>query len=204
MMLMPERYLQPASMLAPAKFQPIIYSGERVEISPEQALNEINRASLSTQNQIATLPDAQRAATLDSMDANNASAISKVTSETERYNAMARERESYENAKVKTEQSVSDAKAAAQYQSLMGRELESFEKDLQAQDNIRFQDQFGKWSAINQFNRSNALNPDVQFTGEGYEIAAPQFTAAPDVSALTKTETPKKKPKAKKGGRFKK
>ena len=169
-LLMPERDLLNPSFRAPIKFQPRIYSGERVEISPEQALSEINRSRIATQNQIDQLPDAQKAATLASMDANNVQAVSKILSETSRYNAQARERESYEDAQVRTRQSLADAQSAAQYQSLMGRELEGYEADLQNQSNIRFQDNFQKWLQINNLNRLNALNREVQFTGDGYEL----------------------------------
>lgn len=170
-LLTPGRQLLNPSFLAPMKFQPRIYSGERVEISPEQTLSEINRSKQATQQQLDQLPDAQRAATLASMDASNSQAISKVLSETSRYNAQARERESYEEAQAKTRQSVADAQAAAQYQQLMGRELEGFERDLQAQNNIRFQDQFQKWLYINQMNRNNQLSPDIWFDGQTYQVS---------------------------------
>jgi len=170
MVLLPERDLLNPTFRAPLKFQPRIYSGERVEINPEQALSEINRSRMATENQIDQLPDAQKAATLSSMDANNAQAVSKIIAETSRYNAQARERESYEDAQVKTRQSLADAQSAAQYQSLMGRELEGYEADLQNQSNIRFQDNFQKWMYINQLNRNNVLNPDISYDGSTYQV----------------------------------
>lgn len=196
LLLMPERMYQNPSFLAPMKFSPTIYTGERVEISPEQQLMEINRQQQATKEMLAQLPDAQRAATLSSMDANLATASSKAISDAERYNAQAREKESYENAEVKTRQSLADAQSAAQYQQLMGRELAGFDANMQAQNNMRFQDQFGKWSAINAYNRSNSLNPDITFTGSGYEVRNP----ADYIGNLLEQQ----KPQAKKGGRFNK
>lgn len=198
LMLFPERMLQNPTFYAPMKFTPTIYGGERVEVSPNQALSEINRQQTATQNQIMQLPDAQRAATLASMDANAVMATSKAVSDAEKYNAQARERESYENAEVKTKQSLADAQSAAQYQQLMGRELEGFENKLAAINNIRFADQTSKWMAINQLNRQNALNSDVVFTGEGYEVAPYQLN--PNFNTIPPTTKPKKKS----GGRFKK
>lgn len=196
LLLMPERMYQNPSFLAPMKFSPTIYTGERVEISPEQQLMEINRQQQATKEQLAQMPDAQRAATLASMDANLATASSKAISDAERYNAQAREKESYENAEVKTRQSLADAQSAAQYQQLMGRELVGFDANLQAQNNMRFQDQFGKWSAINAYNRSNSLNPDISWNGSTYEVRNP----ADYIENLIE----QKKPKARLGGRFKK
>lgn len=168
--LFPERYQMMPDFLAPMKFQPKIYSGERVEISPEQALSEINRGRLATQQQIDQLPDSQKAATLASMDANNAQVVSKVISETSRYNAQAQERESYEEAQARTRQSISDQQAAAQYQQLMGRELEGYRNDLNNMYNKMYEDQYSKWMAINQFNRLNAFNPEIQFDGQNYYV----------------------------------
>lgn len=169
--LTPERQLINPQFIAPAKFTPRIYTGERAEISPEQALTEINRGRQATEQQLSQLPDAQKAATLASMDANNAQAVSKLVSDASKYNAQARERESYENAEARTRQSVADAQASSQYQQLMGRELENYQNNLERQNNIRFQDQFQKWMYINELNRNQALNPDIIFNGSTYTVS---------------------------------
>lgn len=196
LLLMPERMYQNPSFLAPMKFSPTIYTGERVEISPEQQLMEINRQQQATKEQLAQMPDAQRAATLASIDANLATASSKAISDAERYNAQAREKESYENAEVKTRQSLADNQSAAQYQQLMGRELAGFDANLQAQNNMRFQDQFGKFQYVQQMSRNNVLNPDINFNGSTYEVRNP----ADYIGNLLEQQ----KPQAKKGGRFNK
>lgn len=209
LLLMPERMYQNPSFLAPMKFSPTIYTGERVEISPEQQLMEINRQQQATKEQLAQMPDAQRAATLASMDANLATASSKAVSDAERYNAQARERESYENAEVKTKQSLADNQSAAQYQQLMGRELAGFDANMQAQNNMRFQDQVANYKFVEGRNELNSRNPDVQYlgTGRGYEVRNPaeyiqnmlksQGYSDEEISTMTK-------PKAKTGGRFNK
>lgn len=195
-LLMPERYLQQPNFRAPIKFTPRIQTGERAEISPEQALTEINRGQMSVQKQLEQLPDAQRAATLSSMDANNAQAVSKVISETSRYNAQAREKQSYDEADARTKQSMADAQASAQYQQLMGQELEAFDRDLQAQNNTRFEDQFQKWMYTDQMNRNNALNRDVVFDGNTYYVT-PEALKAQEERLKNAA-----KPVAKKGGKF--
>jgi hypothetical protein len=70
------------------------------------------------------------------------------------------------------------------------------------------------WKTVEGFNRFNALNPDVQFTGEGYAVNPnPNFNDgetnflkelyAKDQEAK-KTKTKTKTATAKFGGRFKK
>jgi hypothetical protein len=195
LLTMPERIYQNPQFLAPMKFNPTIYSGERVEISPEQQLMEINRSQQATRNQIEQLPDAQRAATLASLDSNYAMASSKAVADAARYNAQAREKELYENAEVKTKQSLADAQSAAQYQQLMGRELAGFEANLQNQNNMRFQDQFGKFQYVQQMSRNNTLNPDIQFNGSTYEVRNPYEDYQKKADEIAKY---------KKGGRFNK
>ena len=200
---LPERMFQNPQLLAPMKFNATVYGGNRVEISPEQQLSEINRQQTSTINQVAQLPDAQRASVLGSLDANYAMASSKAVADAERYNAQARERENYENAQVKTQQSDIDAQAASQYQQLLGRELESYQNKMQNLNNDRFYDQFNKWMTVNQYNRNNALNHDIQFTGSEY-IVNPLYAELKQKQAKEMIDNLNKKPQAKKGGRFNK
>ena len=167
---MPDRFLMSPNFRAPIKLTPTIYTKNKVEISPEQALTEINRGKIATEKQLEQLPDAQRAATLASMDANNAQAVSKVIAETSRYNAQAQEKQSHEEADARTKQSMTDAQASAQKQQLMGQKLEQFNRELQKINNTRFEDQFQKWMYVNQMNRNNALNRDVVFDGNQYYV----------------------------------
>ena len=67
---------------------------------------------------------------------------------------------------------------------------------MQAQNNMRFQDNFGKWSYVNQMNRNNVLNPDINFNGSTYEVRNP--------SDYIGNLLEQQKPQAKKGGRFNK
>lgn len=169
--------MAPPAMRAPMKFQPRVYSGERVEISPDQALSEINRSQVATQRSLDSLPDSVRASSVASLDANLSQNISKVVSDTERYNAQARERESYEDASVRTQQSNLDAQSAAQYQQLMGAELEGYEHDLHNYYNQAQRANVNNWKHIEMLNKYNALNPDVQFNGQDYVVTnLPEFT----------------------------
>ena len=205
MLLLPDQSpLAPPSMLAPAKFTPRLVGYEYAQISPEQELAEIGRSQAMVKNELAQMPDAQRAATLASMDANNAQAISKVLTNTARYNAQAKERSDANRAQVQTQQSQADMASASQYQQLMGRELEAYDADLQRFYDKLTSNQVNNWKTIEMTNQFNALNPNVQRTANGYEVInTPTFTSPEIGSNLPQPQT-KKKPKGKKGGRFKK
>lgn len=190
MLLLPDQSpLRPPSILAPAKFTPRIYGFDYAKISPEQQLSEINRSQISIQNQLSQLPDNQRAATLASMDANNAMQVSKVVSDVNRYNAQAQERTDANASEVRTRQSIADMDSAARYQDLMGRELGAYDVNLQNYYNRLNANQLNNWLTVNEINRGNALNEDIKFTGQGFENVNPYQISLP---------------KKKRGGRFKK
>lgn len=198
MLLLPDQNpLSPPSLLAPAKFTPRISGFEYAQISPEQQLTEINRSQTAIQNQLSQLPDAQRAATLASMDANNASQVSKVISDTNRYNAQAKERGDANAAEVRTRQSVADMESAAKYQDLMGRELGAYDVNLQNYYNRLNANQMNNWLTVNELNRGNAFNENIKFTGDGYIYTNPHQFSTVNIQS---EENPKKK----KSTRFKK
>lgn len=205
MLLLPDQSpMSLPSMLAPAKFTPRLVGYEYAQISPEQELAEIGRSQAMVKNELAQMPDAQRAATLASMDANNAQAISKVLTNTARYNAQAKERSDANRAQVQTQQSQADMASASQYQQLMGRELEAYDADLQRFYDKLTSNQVNNWKTVEMTNQFNALNPNVTRTNNGYEVInLPTFTSPEVGSNLPQPQT-KKKPKGKKGGRFKK
>lgn len=205
MLLLPDQSpISPPSMLAPAKFTPRLVGYEYAQISPEQELAEIGRSQAMVKNELAQMPDAQRAATLASMDANNAQAISKVLTNTARYNAQAKERSDANRAQVQTQQSQADMASASQYQQLMGRELEAYDADLQRFYDKLTSNQVNNWKTIEMTNQFNALNPNVTRTNNGYEVINLPTYTSPEVGSNLPQPQAKKKPKGKKGGRFKK
>lgn len=190
LLLLPDQTpLRPPSMLAPSVEAPRVYSHEYMHISPNQQLAEFARNQQGIQKQIDQLPDAQRAATLASLDANNAANLSKVMSEATRYNAQADTQTAAAQAQAMTQQSALNSSANLQNQQLMGRELEGYDADLQNYYNRLSENNINSWKYINAINRSNAMSPNIQFTGDGYEVI----------------NVPEKRvPIAKKGGTFNK
>lgn len=185
----------PWAMQAPAMTRQTIYAPRWNEISPEQQLTDIQRGRVATAEQMSFLPDSQQASSLFALDANAMSAQNKVRSETERYNQMARERTEAAEADQKTRQSAADVVAAQTYQQQLGNELESNEADWRSWYNRLNSNQLNNFMTVNEYNRSNSLNSDVQFTGQGYEVInTPTYSV--DSSKIPMTQEPTKKKKS--------
>lgn len=185
----------PWAMQAPAMTRQTIYAPRWNEISPEQQLTDIQRGRVATAEQMSFLPDSQQASSLFALDANAMSAQNKVRSETERYNQLARERTESAEAEQKTKQSAADVVAAQTYQQQLGNELESNEADWRSWYNRLNSNQLNNFMTVNEYNRSNSLNSDVQFTGQGYEVInTPTYSV--DSSKIPMTQEPTKKKKS--------
>ena len=197
----------PWAMQAPAMLRQTIYAPRWNEISPEQQLTDIQRGRVATAEQMSFLPDSQQASSLFALDANAMSAQNKVRSETERYNQMARERTEAAEADQKTRQSAADVVAAQTYQQQLGNELESNEADWRSFYNRLQSNQLNNWMTVNEVNRANAFNPNIQQSTNGFEVInEPTFTNDASKKYLAeqekKTKSKKEKPVAKDGGTF--
>jgi hypothetical protein len=185
----------PWAMQAPAMLRQTIYAPRWNEISPEQQLTDIQRGRVATAEQMSFLPDSQQASSLFALDANAMAAQNKVRSETERYNQMARERTEAAEADQKTRQSAADVVAAQTYQQQLGNELESNEADWRGFYNRLQSNQMNNYLTTNEYNRSNAFNPDINFNGQGYEVMnTPTYSV--DSSKIPMTQEPTKKKKS--------
>jgi hypothetical protein len=184
----------PWAMQAPAMLRQTIYAPRWNEISPEQQLTDIQRGRVATAEQMSFLPDSQQASSLFALDANAMSAQNKVRSETERYNQMARERTEAAEADQKTRQSAADVVAAQTYQQQLGNELESNEADWRSFYNRLQGNQMNNYLTTQEYNRSNSLNSDVQFNGQGYEVInTPTYSVDSAKIPMTQESTKKKK-----------
>ena len=185
----------PWAMQAPAMLRQTIYAPRWNEISPEQQLTDIQRGRVATAEQMSFLPDSQQASSLFALDANAMAAQNKVRSETERYNQLARERTEAAEADQKTRQSAADVVAAQTYQQQLGNELESNEADWRSFYNRLQSNQMNNYLTTNEYNRSNAFNPDINFNGQGYEVMnTPTYSV--DSSKIPMTQEPTKKKKS--------
>ena len=197
----------PWAMQAPAMLRQTIYAPRWNEISPEQQLTDIQRGRVATAEQMSFLPDSQQASSLFALDANAMAAQNKVRSGTERYNQMARERTEAAEADQKTRQSAADVVAAQTYQQQLGNELEANEADWRSWYNRLNSNQLNNWMTVNEVNRANAFNPNVQQSTNGFEVInEPTFTNDASKKYLAeqekKTKSKKKNPVAKDGGTF--
>ena len=171
MMLLPDQTpMQPWGMLPPAMTTQTIYAPKYNEIDPQEQLMEIQRNKLNTLVGIQNLPDSQQAASALALDANTNMATNKVMTETDRYNAMARERTEGAEAMQKTQQSQANIVGLQQYQQLLGQELEANEADWRNFYNRLSANNMNNWETINRVNAYNAFNPNIQNTGNGFVV----------------------------------
>lgn len=181
------------------------------DLSPEQQLAEMNRSASATRQSLETLSPQQKAAAEIGLTANENMMSNKVIADVNRANSAARNAVDVYNAKVSDAEENTSAQDALDYERRTHTALGNYDKELQSYFNRLQENQMNNWKTVEALNRYNALNPDVQFTGEGYEVNRnPGFSesAKQYLDNLYKEDkTTRKKSKtatAKFGGRFKK
>jgi hypothetical protein len=181
------------------------------DISPEQQLSEMNRSSAAGRQSLEGLSPQQRAAAEIGLVANENMMSNKAIADVNRTNAAARNAVDVYNAKVSDAEENASAGDALSYEQRTHTALGNYDKEIQGYYDKLASNQMNNWKTVEALNRYNALNPDVQFTGEGYEVnRTPGFSESArqyldnlykeDKSARKKTKTAT----AKFGGRFKK
>lgn len=181
------------------------------DISPEQQLSEMNRSASASRQSLEALSPQQRAAAEIGLVANENMMSNKVIADVNRANAAARNAVDVYNARVSDAEENASAGDALSYEQRTHTALGNYDKEIQGYYDKLASNQMNNWKTVEALNRYNALNPDVQFTGEGYEVnRTPGFSESAkqyldnlykeDKSARKKTKTTT----AKFGGRFKK
>jgi hypothetical protein len=206
--------------LMPSSIQPSLKIQRRYsrigynDISPEQALTEMNRSEVATQNLLKDMSPQQRAAAAVALTANANTMSNKVIADVNRTNAAGRNAVDVYNAKISDAEENAAGSDALDYEKRTYMAQNAYEQNLNNFYNKLQKNQMNNWKTVEGFNRFNALNPDVQFTGEGYAVNPnPNFNDgetnflkelyAKDQEAK-KTKTKTKTATAKFGGRFKK
>lgn len=181
------------------------------DISPEQQLAEMNRSAVASRQSLEGLTPQQRAAAEIGLVANENMISNKVIADVNRANAAARNAVDVYNAKVSDAEEMASAQDALDYERRTQTALGNYDKEIQSYYNRLAENQMNNWNTIEALNRYNALNPDVQFTGEGYEINRNPGYSKSEIDTLRNlSKTPEQKPRktktttAKFGGRFKK
>ena len=211
-LLLPDQTpMTPDSQMAHLKPNRRFETIDPVFISPERQLAEIARQQQNAYTNISMLPDQQAAAAYSVVGANTAEASNKAISETVRANAAAQESANRFNAQVRQNEENAAWQDALNYErNTYLAKANTDQSWRNFYDRINTQ-QMNDWKYTEMLNRGNAMNPEVQYTPEGYVIAKPTFSNNPDVNRLaqgqnTPTENlaPRKIKTAKRGGRFKK
>jgi hypothetical protein len=203
--------------LMPSSIQPSLKLQRRYsrigynDISPEQQLAEMNRSENATQDQLKDMTPAQRAAASIGVTANYNMNSNKVIADVNRSNAAGRNAVDTYNAKISDAEENAAGQDALDYEKRTYTAQNAYEQNLNNFYNRLQENQMNNWKTVEGFNRYNALNPDVQFTGEGYEVnKTPNFNEGETnflkelYSKEQEAAKTKKTEKKKFGGRFKK
>lgn len=181
------------------------------DVSPEQQLAEMNRSEVATQEQLKDMSPQQRAAALVALTANANMMSNKVIADVNRTNSAARNAVDVYNAKVSDAEENASAGDALNYEQRTHTTLGNYDKELRGYYDKLASNNMNNWKTVETFNRYNALNPDVQFTGQGYEVNTnPGFNQSEIQALRDMVKTPEQKGKKAKtatgkfGGRFKK
>jgi hypothetical protein len=184
------------------------------DISPEQALTEMNRSEVGAQNQLKDMSPQQRAAATAALVANANTQSNKVIADVNRTNSAGRNAVDVYNAKVSDAEENAAGSDALDYEKRTYMAQNAYEQNLNNFYNKLQKNQMNNWKTVEGFNRYNALNPDVQFTGEGYAVNPNPNFGEGETSFLKelyakdqqakKTKAKTKTATAKFGGRFKK
>ena len=184
------------------------------DISPEQALTEMNRSEVGAQNQLKDMSPQQRAAALVALTGNANAQSNKVIADVNRANAAGRNAVDSYNAKISDAEENASAGDALNYEQRTHTTLGNYDKELRGYYDKLASNNMNNWKTVEAFNRYNALNPDVQFTGEGYEVNNNVALTPSEMKfieelrspteAKTKTKRKTNTATAKFGGRFKK
>ena len=212
LLLLPDQSPMLPNLLPSTKIQRRFSRVGYNDISPEQQLAEMNRSVLATRQGLEGLSPQQRAAAEIGLAANENMMSNKVIADVNRANAAGRNAVDVYNAKVSDAEENASAQDALSYEQRTQTALGNYDKEIQGYYDKLSSNQMNNWKTVEALNRYNALNPDVQFTGQGYEVnnnvaLSPSemkfiqdFRDTSDEKKKTKTKTPA----AKFGGRFKK
>lgn len=206
--------------LMPSSIQPSLKLQRRYsrigynDISPEQQLTEMNRSEVATQDQLKDMSPAQRAAASAALVANANTQSNKVIADVNRSNSAGRNAVDTYNAKISDAEENAAGQDALDYEKRTYMAQNAYEQNLNNFYNRLQENQMNNWKTVEGLNRYNALNPNVQFTGEGYETTNTLALNPSEMKYInelrnpteetTKTKAKTKTATAKFGGRFKK
>ena len=211
LLLLPDQFPMLPNLLPNLKVQRRFSRIGYNDVSPDQALTEMNRSEAATQNQLKDMSPQQRAAASIALTANANAQSNKVIADVNRTNAAGRNAVDVYNAKVSDAEENASAGDALSYEQRTHTTLGNYDKELRGYYDKLASNNMNNWKTVEAFNRYNALNPDVQFTGQGYEVNTnPGFNQSEIQALRDMAKTPEQKGKKTKtttkkfGGRFKK
>lgn len=169
----------------------------------EPMVEQIRRQEQAAMEAINSLPDAQRAAAIAQIQANTQNELNKVMTNVATQNQQTQFNTRNQNAQIQHMEENARATDALNYEGRILTAAAKTEANLRNYYNQMQKINLANYNAVNQANLLNDLYPNMQFTGQGVEEFNPATISYGRMSQPT-TPQKKEKPKAKKGGRFKK
>lgn len=173
-------------------------------VSPEQALQEINRQTVATKERLNTGAGAERIAGELGLSAATQDNINKIVTDTEKLNSQIISNTDARNATIQATEENAAAQDALSYEQrqLMAKAKTDF--DINNYYNTLRENNVRNYAKVNELNLLNQMYPDFQFTGTGIEKTSPNVQLGVTNTLPSKEEASKKKKRtARNGGRFK-
>lgn len=173
-------------------------------ISPEQALQELNRQTVATKERLNTGAGAERIAGELGLSAATQDNINKIVTDTEKLNSQIISNTDARNATIQATEENAAAQDALSYEQrqLMAKAKTDF--DINNYYNTLRENNVRNYAKVNELNLLNQMYPDFQFTGTGVEKTSPNVQLrVPNTLPLKEEVSKKKKKTARNGGRFK-
>lgn len=173
-------------------------------VSPEQALQELNRQTVATKERLNTGAGAERIAGELGLSAATQDNINKIVTDTEKLNSQIISNTDARNATIQATEENAAAQDALSYEQrqLMAKAKTDF--DINNYYNTLRENNIRNYAKVNELNLLNQMYPDFQFTGTGVEKTSPNVVlGVPNALPLKEEVSKKKKKTARNGGRFK-
>lgn len=173
-------------------------------VSPEQALQELNRQTVATKERLNTGAGAERIAGELGLSANTQDNINKIVTDTEKLNSQIISNTDARNATIQASEENAAASDALSYEQRQLMAKANTDRDINNYYNTLRENNVRNFNKVNDLNLLNQLYPDYQYTGTGIEKTSPNIQFNTGQYTPPVTPVPATKKKKQNGGRFKK
>lgn len=173
-------------------------------VSPEQALQELNRQTVATKERLNVGAGAERVAGELGLSANTQDNINKIVTDTEKINSQIISNTDARNATIQATEENARAQDALSYEQRQLTAKAKTDFDINNYYNTLRENNVRNYNKVNDLNLLNQMYNDFQFNGSTVEKTSPNIQFSTNNPIYKADTTPAKKKKKQDGGRFKK